>query len=149
MTVHSLPLKGGRSLILRVMHDRDAKRMVNFKDITDAKSKSINAQTLIIIGDKGVVTSEHAIAMHKQIAGSELAIIPGVHGEYIGEITTIKPNSKAKNYVIPMIENFLDKSESRKCTLVYQMCKIFSFILPILALKFLQTSTSPIDCCIT
>ncbi|MGH2622067.1 MAG: alpha/beta fold hydrolase, partial [Sphingobacterium sp.] len=99
---------------LQVMHDRDAKRMVNFKDIADTKIKSIKAQTLIIIGDKDVITPEHAIAMHRQIAGSELAIIPGVHGEYIGEITTISFNSQAKDYVIPMIESFLDKSEYKK-----------------------------------
>lgn len=28
------------------------------------------------------------LKIHRQIANSELAIIPGVHGEYIGEITT-------------------------------------------------------------
>lgn len=100
---------------LQVMHDRDTKRMVNFKDIADAKIKSIKTQTLIIIGDKDVITPEHAIAMHRQIEGSELAIIPGGHGDYIGEITTVRSNPKAKNYVIPMIEDFLDKSESRKC----------------------------------
>ncbi|MGO3655557.1 MAG: alpha/beta fold hydrolase, partial [Sphingobacterium sp.] len=94
---------------------RDTKRMVNFKDIADAKIKSIKTQTLIIIGDKDVITPEHAIAMHRQIEGSELAIIPGGHGDYIGEITTVRSNPKAKNYVIPMIEDFLDKSESRKC----------------------------------
>jgi pimeloyl-ACP methyl ester carboxylesterase len=94
---------------LQIMHDRDAKRMVNFKDIPDAQIKSIKAQTLIIIADKDVITPEHAIEMHRQITGSELAIIPGVHGEYIGEVTTLKSNSKEAEFVIPMIENFLDK----------------------------------------
>jgi hypothetical protein len=44
---------------LQVMHDKDAKRMVNFKDI--------------------------------------------------GEITTLNSNSKEADFVIPMIERFLDK----------------------------------------
>jgi pimeloyl-ACP methyl ester carboxylesterase len=79
---------------LQVMHDRDAKRMVNFKDIPDEQIKFIKAPTLIIIGDKDVITPEHAIELHRQIANSELAIIPGGHGEYIGEITTIKPDFK-------------------------------------------------------
>ena len=69
---------------LQVMHDRDAKRMINFKDIPDEKIKSIKAPTLIIIGDKDVITINHAIEMHGQIANSELAIIPGGHGEYRG-----------------------------------------------------------------
>ena len=94
---------------LQVMHDRDAKRMVNFKNIPDEQIKSIKAPTLIIIGDKDVITPEHAIELHGQIANSELAIIPGGHGEYIGEITTLKSDTKESEFVIPMIEKFLDK----------------------------------------
>lgn len=95
---------------LQVMHDKDAKRMVDFKDIPDEEIKSVKASTLIIIGDKDVITPEHAIEMHRLIANSELAIIPGGHGEYIGEITTLKPNYKESDFVgVPMIERFLDK----------------------------------------
>ena len=93
------------------MHDKDAKRMVNFKDIPDEKIKSIKAPTLIIIGDKDVITPEHALEMHRLIANSELAIIPGGHGEYIGEITTLKPDFKESDLVVPMIEKFLNKKK--------------------------------------
>ena len=97
---------------LQVMHDKDAKRMVDFKDIPDEKIKSIKASTLIIIGDKDVITPEHAIEMHRLIANSELAIIPGGHGEYIGEVTTLKPNYQESDFIaIPMIESFLDKKK--------------------------------------
>ena len=99
---------------LQIMHDKDAERMVNFKDIPDEQIKSIKAPTLIIIGDRDLITPEHAIEMHRFITNSELAIIPGVHGEYIGEITTLESDSKEANYVIPMIESFLDKSEKRQ-----------------------------------
>lgn len=92
---------------LQVMHDRDAKRMVNFKDIANEKIEAIKAPTLIIIGDKDVITPEHAIELHRQIKKSQLAIIPGGHGEYIGEITTVKQNFDDRNLVVPMIENFL------------------------------------------
>jgi pimeloyl-ACP methyl ester carboxylesterase len=94
---------------LQVMHDRDAKRMVNFKDIPDEQIKSIKARTLIIVGDKDVITPEHALELHRQIANSELAIIPGGHGQYIGEATTINPDFKESDLVVPMIEKFLDK----------------------------------------
>jgi pimeloyl-ACP methyl ester carboxylesterase len=99
---------------LQIMHDRDAKRMVNFKDIPDSQVKSIKAQTLIIIGDRDIITPEHAIEMHRLITGSALAIIPGIHGEYIGEITTLKSNSKEAEFVVPMIERFLDKSKTTR-----------------------------------
>ncbi len=86
---------------LQVMHDRDAKRMVNFKDISDGQIKSIKAPALIIIADKDIITPEHALELHRQIAHSELAIIPGVHGEYIGEITTLKPDTKESEFAVP------------------------------------------------
>lgn len=94
---------------LQIMHDRDAKRMVDFKDIPDEQIKAIKAKTLIIIGDRDVITPEHAIEMHRKMSGAELAIIPGVHGEYIGEVTTLKSNSKQSDFVIPMIKRFLDQ----------------------------------------
>jgi pimeloyl-ACP methyl ester carboxylesterase len=94
---------------LQVMHDRDAKRMVNFKDIPDEQIKSIKVATLIIIGDKDVITPEHAVELNRQINNSELGIIPGGHGEYIGEITTLKTDTKESDFVVPMIEKFLDK----------------------------------------
>ena len=98
---------------LQAMHDKDAKRMVNFKDIPDEQIKAIKSPALIVIGDQDVIKPEHAIELHKQMAGSELAIIPGGHGEYIGELTTLKSGSNEATFVIPMIENFLNKSEKK------------------------------------
>ena len=95
---------------LQVMHDKDAQRMVDFKDIPDEQIESIKAPTLIIIGDKDVIKPEHAIEMHRQIAQSSLAIIPGVHGEYIEEITTVSSHSKEADFVVPMIESFLSSA---------------------------------------
>ncbi|MDJ1491815.1 alpha/beta hydrolase [Cytophagaceae bacterium DM2B3-1] len=94
---------------LQTMHDKDARRMVTFKDIPDAQIQSIKAPTLLIIGDKDVITQEHATEMHQLIPNSQLAIIPGGHGEYIGEITTLKPDTQDSGFVIPLIENFLQK----------------------------------------
>lgn len=99
---------------LQIMHDKDAKRMVNFKDIPDEQIKAIKAPTLIIIGDKDVITPEHALELHRQIVHSELAIIPGGHGQYIGEITTLTPDFKESDLVVQMIEKFLDKKPEKK-----------------------------------
>jgi pimeloyl-ACP methyl ester carboxylesterase len=96
---------------LQIMFAKDAKRMADFKDISDEKIKSIKAPTLIIIGDKDIITPEHAIEMHRLITNSELAIIPAGHGEYIGEISTLKSDFKESDFVVPMIERFLDKKE--------------------------------------
>lgn len=93
---------------LQVMHDRDAKRMVNFTDIPDEQITSIKSPALIINGDKDVVTPEHALELHRQLSNSQLAIIPGGHGEYLGEVTTIKPGFKESQLAVPLIEKFLE-----------------------------------------
>ncbi|MES2827464.1 MAG: alpha/beta hydrolase [Bacteroidota bacterium] len=94
---------------LQNMHDKDAKRMQNFKDIPDAQIQEITAKAFIIIGDKDVILPEHALEMHRLLAGSQLAIIPGTHGEYIEELTTLGQHSNLAKFVIPMIESFLDR----------------------------------------
>lgn len=57
------------------MHDRDIKQTVNFKDIPDEQIKAIKVPALIIIGDKDVITPEHAIELQRQIESSELASV--------------------------------------------------------------------------
>jgi pimeloyl-ACP methyl ester carboxylesterase len=82
--------------------------MQNFKDIPDQKIKSVSAPALIILGDRDVITPEHAIELHRQIAHSQLAILPGGHGEYIGEITTLQPGLQEVFLAVPVIEQFLN-----------------------------------------
>jgi pimeloyl-ACP methyl ester carboxylesterase len=73
---------------LHRMYERDVARMHSFPDITEDQMKSIKAPALIIIGDKDVTTTAHANEMQGLISGSQLEIIPGGHGDYIGELTT-------------------------------------------------------------
>lgn len=69
------------------MYERDVTRMQSFTDITEEQIRSIKAPAFIIIGDRDVTTPEHAVEMHRLMAHSQLAIIPGGHGDYIGELT--------------------------------------------------------------
>jgi len=62
--------------------------MQSFPDISDEQMKSTNAPAFIIIGDRDVTTPEHAAEMRRLISNSRLAIIPGGHGDSIGELTT-------------------------------------------------------------
>lgn len=88
------------------MYKRDVTRMQSFTDLSDEKIKSIAAPTFIIIGDQDVATPEHAVEIHRMIAGSRLAIIPGGHGDFIGEITTPK-NRLLIDATVSMINEFL------------------------------------------
>lgn len=93
---------------LQNMHNKDAKRMVNFTDIPDEQLKAIQAQALVITGDKDVITPEHALELHRLLPNSSLAILPGGHGAYIGEITTITSDFKETDLAVPIIEKFLN-----------------------------------------
>lgn len=93
---------------LKNMHDRDAARMVNFKDISDHDLQSIVAPALIILAEQDVILTEHGIKLNKLIPNSQLAILPGVHGAYFGEITTIGPDFKEEDLPVPLIEWFLN-----------------------------------------
>jgi pimeloyl-ACP methyl ester carboxylesterase len=93
---------------LQAMFDRDVARMIGFKDINDADIKSIQAPALIINGDAEVVLAEHALALSRALPHARLAILPGGHGEYIGEICTTDQHSKIPALVTAMIDAFLN-----------------------------------------
>jgi pimeloyl-ACP methyl ester carboxylesterase len=89
------------------MFTRDAQRMQTFKDWSDDDIKSITAPTLLITGDADVPLPEHAVAMFRLIPHCQLAIIPGGHGKYLGEITTLTDGKWTQDYITPLIEQFL------------------------------------------
>lgn len=93
---------------LHRMYERDVARMRAFPDISDEQMQSITAPALIIIGDNDVATPEHAAQMHRLLANSRLAIIPGGHGDYIGEITAPQ-DSILIAATVNMINKFLNE----------------------------------------
>lgn len=93
---------------LMTMYQKCANRMIDFKEFSDAEIQSIPAPVLLVNGDQDVATSEHAVAMSKRIPHCRLAIIPGGHGAYMGEITTLKPGYKSSAFIVPLVERFLE-----------------------------------------
>ena len=91
---------------LYAMYKRDITRMQSFTDMKEADIKAITAPTLILIGNKDVATPEHAVEMFRQMQHAQLAILPGGHGDYIGEITTLQPG-QTEFTGLPVIEAFL------------------------------------------
>jgi pimeloyl-ACP methyl ester carboxylesterase len=92
---------------LQKMFDRDVARMVAFKDIPDDQIKKIAAPTLVINADADVVRVEHAVEMSRTLPHAQLAILPGVHGAYLGEICSPTPDSKVPLLFVALIEEFL------------------------------------------
>lgn len=94
---------------LMTMYQKCANRMIYFKDFPDEQIKSIKASVLLINGDADVATKEHIDAMSKLIPDARMAIIPGGHGTYLGEITSLKADYKNTDFAVPMIERFLNE----------------------------------------
>jgi pimeloyl-ACP methyl ester carboxylesterase len=94
---------------LRNMHDKDANRMIAFKDWKDSDLQGIKAPVLVMSGDKDVVLPEHALKMSRLIPNAELIILPGVHGAFLGEICTAVPGSELPGMAVALVEEFLDK----------------------------------------
>jgi pimeloyl-ACP methyl ester carboxylesterase len=93
---------------LKTMHDKDADRMRNFKDVPDADVRSIRAPTLILIGDRDVVKPEHAVELTQLITNSRLLVLVGGHGDYFGEASVTQQASRAPDRTAELIGEFLD-----------------------------------------
>lgn len=96
---------------LRVMHDKDAERMRNFQDVPAALLGSVRARTLILIGDRDIVTPGHAVELTRLIPGARLMVVPGGHGDYLGEAVMTARESRQPELTAGMIELFLDAAE--------------------------------------
>jgi pimeloyl-ACP methyl ester carboxylesterase len=93
---------------LQNLFEKCSQRMLTFKDWNDGDLRSIKAKTLIVAGDNDVATPEHYVIMHRQIPESKLMIIPGGHGEFMGEISFPNTERNAASFAL-LIEEFLRK----------------------------------------
>jgi pimeloyl-ACP methyl ester carboxylesterase len=92
---------------LETMFNRDVERMLNFEDIPEEGIKTIQAPCLVISGDRDVVRTEHALRLSQLISNARLAILPGGHGEYIGEICTADAGALL-NATVLLVKDFLE-----------------------------------------
>jgi pimeloyl-ACP methyl ester carboxylesterase len=94
---------------LKNMHDKDAARMKSFKDTADKDVKAIKAHTLIVAGDQDIVRPEHLVEINRMIPGSRLLIIPGRHGDFLGEMSMPHGESELPGLTAGLINQFLDQ----------------------------------------
>jgi pimeloyl-ACP methyl ester carboxylesterase len=109
---------------LQTFHDKCAKRMLDFKDWQPEDLRAIAAPTLLMIGDADSVRPEHAVEMFRLLPHAKLAVFPGGHGAYIGEVTgarressqvrfgdasdSSKKASRVPEVAVALVEEFLD-----------------------------------------
>lgn len=93
---------------LKTMHDKDAARMQSFTDVPDDVVRSVGAPTLIVLGDQDIVRPEHAVELTRLIPGARLLILPGGHGEYLGEAVMTQTATRYPELTAQLIAEFLD-----------------------------------------
>ena len=96
---------------VHAMHDRDAKRMLAFKDIPNASIRGIQAPTLVVVGDRDVIRPDHALELSRTLPHARLCILPGTHGSYLGEIMTPKVSDRTVAIFADLVTGFLDGRE--------------------------------------
>ena len=89
---------------LRMMHDKAAQRVRDFKDIPADAIRSIAAPTLVVVGDADVIRPEHAVEIFRLLPHAQLAILPGTDHMQVTART---------GWLVPMIGGFLDASAAK------------------------------------
>lgn len=86
---------------LQSMHDKCVKRMLEFADWPPEVIRSIDAPTLVLVGDADVVRPEHALETFRLLPHGRLAVFPGTdHMQMVDRFAE----------QCAMIESFLDAS---------------------------------------
>jgi pimeloyl-ACP methyl ester carboxylesterase len=96
---------------VHALYERDSKRMLAFKDIPDESIRAIQAPVLVVDGDRDVVRVEHALALSRLLSYARLAVLPGTHGEYLGEIMSAKVSDRRVGVFADLVAEFLDGRE--------------------------------------
>jgi pimeloyl-ACP methyl ester carboxylesterase len=96
---------------LLTMFTKDRDRMIQFKDWSDDELRSIKAPAFLICGDGDVVTAEHTLKMSQMIPNTQVMILPGTHGSFIGEICSLEQGSKIPESTVAIIAEFLNKPQ--------------------------------------
>jgi pimeloyl-ACP methyl ester carboxylesterase len=93
---------------LRRMHDGDAERMRGFRDVPDELVRSVRARTLVVLGDRDVVRPEHALELVRLFPDARLLLLPGGHGDYLGEaVADPAGSSRYPRLTAGLVEEFL------------------------------------------
>ncbi len=98
---------------LYTMYKRDVARMQSFTDMKQEDIKAIRAPALILIGDKDVVQPEHAVEMYRLMPNARLAILPGTHGSFLGEVMT-PAGDTTYHLTVLLIEQFLKDADKNQ-----------------------------------
>ncbi|GAA2051831.1 alpha/beta fold hydrolase [Leifsonia soli] len=92
----------------RRMFDLDRELMLGFQDFPDALLASVSAPTLVVGADRDVVRAEHFVELASLLPDARLLIVPGIHGDYLGERLAAAGDPGPLRRTLPHLLAFLD-----------------------------------------
>jgi pimeloyl-ACP methyl ester carboxylesterase len=92
---------------VHALFERDSRRMLAFEDIPDDALRAIEAPAFVTVGDRDVVTVEHALALSRLLPNARLCVLPGGHGEFFGEIGFPHVSDRTVRAFADLLEDFL------------------------------------------
>lgn len=90
------------------MYNKDRQRMLDFKDWPEKDIRGIQAPVLVMLGDRDVVRVEHAMETVRVLPNARLCVLPGNHGDFIGE--AMSPDTEKAAASAAIIEAFLKET---------------------------------------
>ncbi|MFF2050990.1 alpha/beta fold hydrolase [Leifsonia sp. NPDC058194] len=92
----------------RRMFELDRALMLGFEDFPDAFVASIAAPTLVVVADRDVVRVEEAVALTALLPDARLLVVPGTHGDYLGELLAAAGDAGPLRRTLPFLLAHLD-----------------------------------------
>lgn len=88
----------------------DSQRMLTFPGWSNEQLGTITASTLVLLADRDVIKPEHAVQMFRAIEGSRVMIVPGNHGDYLGEQAASDGDLRTMRATLPFLLRHLDEA---------------------------------------
>jgi pimeloyl-ACP methyl ester carboxylesterase len=93
---------------LERLFELDNGRIRDFPGWSDDELGAITAATLVVCGDRVILTPGYATRMAGAIPGARLLVVPGGHGDYLGERGASGGDLRAMHATVPQLLRFLD-----------------------------------------
>ena len=92
---------------LERLFELDKRRILDFPGWSDEELGAITAATLVVSADRDVVGAGYAARMAGAIPGARLLIVPGGHGDYLGEQAASGGDLRTMHATVPFLLRFL------------------------------------------
>lgn len=90
------------------LFELDSQQMLQFNDRDAADLTAMATPTLFVVADRDVVRVEHVAEMARLAPHARLLVVPGTHGDYLGEVLAAAGDLSLMHGTVPWLLRFLD-----------------------------------------